>query len=99
MSKDDEPPSHPQDPGDLIEQLRAAKGRAQADFERSELIRLAAAKLEGCASYATPGMAIYVEPGESRDLEEERAGLWRTPKANQEFCEAWIRKRWIPSIE
>ncbi len=82
-----------------MEQLRAAKKRAQAEFERSELIRFAAAKLEGCAGYATRGMAISVEPGESRALEEERAGLWVTSQASDEFCQAWVRTRWVPAID
>ena len=84
---------------DPLAELRGAKAREQAEREERERIAQAVGLLRNCADYATSGMAIHVYPGESWALEEERAGVAHDLRANQEFCEAWVRARWIPSIE
>jgi len=89
--------SSPPDSDDFLNDLRAAKARAKAEFEQKERVRTAAATLEGCFSYAMHGL-VTVDPGESKDLQEERAGRL-TLRANEEFCEAWVRYRWIRSID
>lgn len=86
-------------PQDFKEQLRAAKGRARAEGERRDRIAEAGQLLRACAGYATPGMAIYISPGESPALQEERAGAAETLDANEAYCAAWVRTRWIPSID
>lgn len=79
--------------------LRDAMDRARAEHVKQERVQLAGRLVEACAGYVSPNMAIWISPGESLALQEERAGVAETLEANEEFCEAWVRKHWIPSIE
>jgi len=88
-----------QEPPSFTDQLRAAEARVRAEHEDRERIAQAGNHLRWCADYATPGIAIHIYPGESMALQEERAGAAATLAANEEFCEVWVRTRWMPSID